>query len=410
VALYGDLSTVSLPDLMRWASRNEKTGVLVIERNAICRQVEFRKGWVGSCTSNDPSARLGQFLLSRDKLNEVQLRHLLTLQQATGKRLGLLMVEMEFLTRAELARVVATKAQETIHSLFDWEDAFFRFDEGASLDPDQIEVSLSVEDLIAEGETRREQLVQIRQAFESSGVVLARTDSEVPERILSSPMMRRILDSVDGERTIAEVLLQTRASDFPVVQFLHLLFDRGMLEIREARPISPDSPTLLDTRGHPTAATLDAPLVPGEVDRALLNMEPPIESDVVSRLDQEIDTARELMDQQFFDQAVALLRSTCRDHSTDYARRLLTKAESALVISLREDGEFISKAPALRHDRRSLSERDSTPEESFLLGLVDGKTDVQSILALAPMREIDVFLGLRRMMQKNMIELVEPAG
>ena len=115
------------------------------------------------------------------------------------------------------------------------------------------------------------------------------------------------------------------------------------------------------------------------------------------------------MKQQSFDQAVELLRSTCRDYSTDYARRLLLEAERALVDSIYEDGDFILKAPALLHDRKSLSERNSGPGESFLLGLVDGTTDVQSILSLAPMREIDVFLGLRRMMQKKLIELVEPA-
>jgi hypothetical protein len=409
VSFYGDLRTVSLTDLMRWASKNKKTGVLVIERNAICRQVEFRKGWVGSCSSNDPAARLGQFLLSRDRLTEIQLQSVLTLQRVTNKRLGLLLVEMNFITRADLACVVASKAQETIHSLFDWDDAFFRFDEGATLDPDQIEVNLSVEDLIAEGEKRCEQLDRIRRAFESSGVVLARTELEVPEKILSSRMMHRILDTVDGRRTIAEVLLQTRASDFPVVQFLHLLFERGMLAIQEVRAVSPDSPTLLDTRGHPSVASLDAPLVPGEVDRALLNMEPPNNGDIIGLLDEAIDRARQLIEQRSFDQAVELLRSTCREHSTDYARRLLLKAEAALVTSIREDGDFIKKAPALLHDRQSLSERHTAPEESFLLGLVDGATDVQSILSLAPMREIDVLLGLRRMMQKNLIELIEPS-
>ena len=409
MSFYGDLRTVALTDLMRWASKNQKTGVLVIERNAICRRVEFRKGWVGSCSSNDPSARLGQFLLSREELTEIQLQHVLTLQRVTHKRLGLLLVEMNFVTRADLAKLVAFKAKETIHSLFDWDDAFFRFDEGAILDPDQIEVNLSVEDLIAEGEKRCEQVTQIRRAFESSGVVLARTGLEVPQKILSSRMMRRILDAVDGRRTIADVLLQTRASDFPVVQFLHLLFERGMLAIQETRPVSPDSPTLLDTRSNPTVTSIDAPLVSDEVDRALREMEPPTGLGVIGSLDQEIDAARQLMKQQSFDQAVELLRSTCRDYSTDYARRLLLEAERALVDSIYEDGDFILKAPALLHDRKSLSERNSGPEESFLLGLVDGTTDVQSILSLAPMREIDVFLGLRRMMQKNLIELVEPA-
>jgi len=68
--LYGDLRTLSLEDLLRWAAANQKTGVLEVGRNAIYKWVEFRKGWVGSCSSNEPSSLLGQFLLSRGKINE----------------------------------------------------------------------------------------------------------------------------------------------------------------------------------------------------------------------------------------------------------------------------------------------------------------------------------------------------
>jgi len=52
--LYGDLRTLSLEDLLRWPAANQKTGVLEVGRNAIYKWVEVRKGWVGSCSSNEP--------------------------------------------------------------------------------------------------------------------------------------------------------------------------------------------------------------------------------------------------------------------------------------------------------------------------------------------------------------------
>jgi hypothetical protein len=406
---YGDLRTVSLPDLLRWASKNEKTGVLEVERNAISRRIEFRKGWVGSCYSNDPSARLGQSLLSRGRLTETQLHHLLTLQRATHKRLGLLMVELSILTRAELASLVSSKAQETIHSLFDWDDAFFRFDDGATLDPDQIEVNLSVEDLIAEGEKRCLKLDEIREVFESSGVVLARTEVEIPNEILDSRMTRNVLESIDGQRTIAEILLHTRASEFRVLHFLYRLFERGLLTRVEVRTIVPDYTTLLDCRKDLSVSPLHAPLAPGEVDQALAQMDPPDPPGEGPGLDMDIDTALKLMEQQEHESAIELLRSTCREHATDYVRRLLLRAETSFVTSVREDEEFVSKVPVLLQDRHVLLERHPAPEESFLLTLVDGTTDVQSILWLAPLREVDVFLGLKRMARKNMIDLAAPA-
>jgi hypothetical protein len=406
--VYGDLRTVSLSDLLRWASRNEKTGVLEVERNAISRRVEFRKGWVGSCSSNDPSARLGQYLLSRGRVNETQLHHLLMLQRVTEKRLGLLLVDMNILTRSELATVVASKAQEIIRGLFDWDDAFFRFDDGATLDPDQIEVNLSVEELITEGEKRRDTLREIRGAFESSGTVLERTDLEVPEEILESRMMRRVLDAIDGRRTVAEILLHTRASEFLVLSFLHQLFVRGMVTVRDVRPIPTDHTSLLDRDGHTTDSPLRSPLAPGEIDRALANMDLATGMIDGPDLDLEIDTAQKLIEQEEYEAAIELLRWTCREHATDYVRRLLSRAETSFVQSVRADDAFVSKIPVLLKDRQLLLEQQPSPEESFLLTLIDGTTDVQSILWLAPLREVDVFIGLRRMVRKNLIELAAP--
>ena len=409
--IYGDLRTVSLTDLLRWVSQNEKTGVLEVERNAICRRVEFRKGWIGSCSSNHPSAMLGQFLLARGRLNEIQLQNLLVLQKAVRKRLGLLVVEMGFLSRAELAAEVSINAQQTIHSLFDWDNAFFRFDDGATLDPDQIEVNLSVEDMIAEGSKRREKLARIRESLESSGVVLARTDREIPPSLLESRATVRILEAVDGHRTIAEILLHTRSSEFLVLQLLCGLLDQGLLRAVDVnRAVSQDHPTLLDTgRASAIASSMDAPLAPNEVDRALGAL-PVDDGGGRSPLDVQIEAATRLLERREYEPAVELLRVTCREHATDYVRRLLVRAEVGFVESLKTNGGFSSKRPVLLRDRKLVRDDEATPEESFLLSMIDGTTDVQSILLLAPLREVDTLMALRRMVRKHMINLAEPVA
>jgi hypothetical protein len=410
MSVYGDLRTLSLTDLLRWASSADKTGVLELERNGVSRSIEFRAGHVGSCSSNHPSSRLGQFLLSRERINEIQLQHLLTLQASTGKRLGLLLVELGLLSRSQLASEVASKAQETIYGLFDWDDAFFRFDDGATLDPDQIEVNLSVDKLIADGQTRTEQLARIREAFESSGVVLGRTGGEIPEELLERTLTRRTLDAIDGRRTIAEVLLHTRASEFVVLYFLHRLHERGLLEIREVRPLPVERPTLLDTAVRKRE---DSPLT--LIDEADLESEAIADASTESgtgtdtAVDLAIEKATRLIGQRDYETAVEVLRTSCREHSTDYARRLLLKAESSLVSQVWQDASFSSKFPVMLRDKDQLLAEEPAPDESFLLSLIDGITDLQAILWLAPMREVDVIIALQRMIRKGMIELAEPA-
>ncbi len=403
MSFYGDLRTVKLVDVLRWASDNEKTGVLEVERNAISRRVEFRKGWVGSCSSNDPASRLGQFLLSRSKLDEIQLQHLLTLQRVTSKRLGLLLVEMKVLSRADLTAEVTAKAQETIYGLFDFDDAVFRFDEGAILDPDQIEVNLSVEELIVEGEKRAAQLHKIRDAFESSGVVLDRTESEIPSEILERPLTRRVFDSIDGQRTIAEILLHMRTSEFLVLHFLARLHDRGLLKISEVRAVPEGSGNLLDIGRRLDARGQDEDWL------SFCDLDAEAAEAGQDNLDETLKRAGLLLEREEFETALEILRESYREHGDDYSRRLLVKAEFGFLESTKHDG-LVSTVPVLLQDRHALLDKSPSAEESFLLSLIDGTTDVQSILWLAPLREIDALIALRRMADKQMIELAAPSA
>jgi hypothetical protein len=418
--VLGDLNTMALPDLLQWASMSQKSGVLELERNKVTRRIEFRKGWIRACSSDDPRSLLGQFLLSRGKITQVQLRDALARQETTGKHLGMIFLEMGALTQAELTRQVAAKAEETIQGLFDWEGAVFRFHEGATLEPNQIEVNLSVRDILFRGLQHHDELNEIRKAFKSSGIVLRRSGRAVPGELLEKPIARRIFESIDGNRTLAEILLHAHASEFLVIKLLYRLYRKGLLTITGERPVSADSPTLLDGLDQVRPVVPPFEIVPDPTDpanwrdrqpRHAVSAPNPVPATAESanrELDTEVEVAMRLTSRGEFEAALELLNASYRAYPGEtYLRRLISKAEAAYVEGVRRSELSGEKIPVMQRPAAELRENLGS-EESFLVSLIDGVTDIKGILWVAPMREVDGLRSLRKMLEKGLIRLDPP--
>lgn len=406
MAIHGDLRTMDLCDLLQWASLNEKTGVLEIEHHKICRRIEFRKGWIGACSSDDPPSLLGQFLLSRGHIDEDCLREALSRQEVSGENLGVILVRMGVLTRSDLSKQVTKKAEETIYGLFDWDDAVFRFHDGATLDPDQMEVNVSVKEILFKGIQRQDELKRIRSLFPSAGIVLRRTSLAPPGKLLDRAVAGRIYRSIDGERTLAEVLLHAHASEFLVLKLIFRLHQLGLVEIDGERPVSPETTTLLDPRKRTRWNTDDTP----EIDEARPAVGAPEPSadreEIIAELDAEIDVARRLVERGEFGAALELLNASYRANpSQPGLRRMIGRAESSYAELLRSHRLGPDRVPYRLEcaDNAVLEVLD--PEARFLLSTIDGVTNIKSILWLVPMREIDALETLQRLIDRGLIGL-----
>ena len=151
--LYGTLKTMPLPDLLQWLGSARKTGTLQVESNRVQKWILLKDGQVLGCSSDDPPERLGQFLLSRGKITEDQLRIALAAQEGAKRHLGKICVEMGAISLDELSTLLEAKAEETIYSLFDWKDAVFRFHEELTDHSNIFPVNLRVEDIDRESWT-----------------------------------------------------------------------------------------------------------------------------------------------------------------------------------------------------------------------------------------------------------------
>lgn len=413
MGVFGNLSTMTLPDLLKWAKTNNVSGVLELERNRIRRSVAFELGEIVACSSDDPPARLGQMLFSSGAISSEQLRDALASHANSGKYLGEVLVEMQALTEEELNAQLDSKARETICGLFEWPDGIFRFRDGDTLGCGRINTKMGVETILLNGLKRLEELDRIRETFGNSGIVLERTDNELPEIVAHNPLSRRISDSVDGKRALGEVLLHAHAPEFPVLSFLYQLYRKQNLKIVDELPVAADSPSLLDepvavpdaqliqhdgaTTETEAAATLDNSFE--LVDAATQHQEQP-------KLEAEIEVGQRLLDNGEYDAALEMLNACYRNRPDDVAvQRLIQRAEAAYKAHLNQMDLDLEYVPVLLDAAHELAPGALSSELLYLFSLFTGENDIRSILWLAPMREIDVLKALNKMREMNIIEI-----
>jgi hypothetical protein len=277
--LFGTLSTMPLTDLLQWLASARLTGTLQIERNKVSKSIVFHDGQVIGCSSDDPPERLGQFLIARGKISEEQLCHALTIQESSGRHLGMTLVEMGALSPDELSEHLEAKAEETIFSLFGWDDAVFRFQQGTRDEANVFPISLRVEDVLLRGLKRYDEIQRIREVLYDTRLVLRRTAKAPPQGLLERPMARALYESVDGDRTVDQILLHVHGSEYVVTKFLFELYQNGFVEIVGVKKIEPVA-TRTDPAGpeSSTAGVEAAPDLPDFSDLTPPDIEEPAES------------------------------------------------------------------------------------------------------------------------------------
>ncbi len=418
MALHGSLASMPLTDLLQWLSTARKSGTLSVTRNRVAKRIILREGLVIACSSDDPPELLGHFLVSHGKITEDTLRLALSRQRESREHLGKILVDMKAITGDDLIRHLAAKAEETIFSLFDWEEAEFRFDENEAPDPNIFPVSLKVEEILLRGLKRFDEMKRIRSVFNDPGIVLRRVpDRRPPPEVFQNRMARRIYEAINGERTVAGILLHAHGSEFLVKRFLFELFRTGFLEIEEVRPLAGDTPNAVagETGARGTAPEEPAPPAEGSSGAASAGAAAsvavaPAPSPARSAAEGKMEAASALMARGDFDGALDLLNAQSRERPQDEAlRKLVAEAEAAFVEKAYRYYLPAEKVLVLQRAAESLTSEDLSPVEFFLLSRVDGTWDVKSIIQITPIREVDALRTLKRMREKGIIALRDPA-
>ena len=230
--LEGSLDAFSLPDIFQLLSFTKKSGGLHLAHDRADGVVYFAAGQVTGASADSSRQPLARRIVGSGAVSDEALVAAVE-AVASGEGVGVVRALLDAgAVDADLLRQAAREqATDAIFDLLRWRDGDFAFvlDEA---NPDEVGVSVSVEDVLADAEARRTTWESVSQVVPSPQAVLV-----MPVVLATEPAVSReewsLLALVDGRRTVSELVDLTGSGQYAVVSTLVSLVQRGLLEVRE---------------------------------------------------------------------------------------------------------------------------------------------------------------------------------
>jgi len=375
MSLQGDFATMPLPDLLQWLAISQKTGILLLQRREIIKEIYFRIGKIVASASNDPREYFGQFLLSHGKIGEDDLMRAFQKQGETGIKLGRILVMEGTLQEDEVQRFLRIKAEETIYDLFLWEEGTFKFFNDAPAQETHVAIEMDVTSIMMEGTRRSDEWARIRNVFPSSETVIKVVPDSLTRSILSDPLYNRMIQLLEIPRRISDLCLMFHASDFAVSKTLYDMYRMGIMEVLDVPPPPKPSEFLLEEQARALANNGLKLFNAGDYEEA-------------------IETFKQVLILQ-------------PDHAL--ARSMTDRAYKEIKASLVTDEFSIEHLPYLRRSLGDLNELSFTPQENYVLSRINGTTSVQSIIRISPIQEIQALMIFKKLAKEGLIAFLPPA-
>lgn len=372
MSISGNLKTMAPSDLLQWLSLARKTGTLIVRSGATEKRIFFQEGRIISSASNDPREHLGQFLMSHGFLSEAELKKAMEVQQQSKILIGKILVMINVIEQEDLIRLMRLKAEEGIYEVFLWQEGDFRFIDDELPSMEMVPLQIDVAGIIMEGSRRIDEWSRIREVIPDS---LAVPVIERPVDLsLLSEAERTIVRAINAQRTIGEIVLESRSSPFTVSKTVYELMKDGSVRLEQkVEPERTPADHFIEADGEVAALVARAQL-------ALQRSE--------------------------YEKALRLLKAA-QNLEPDNARvrAALRGAETLIVSELKKEGIAESKVPKVAKSFEEISTMNFSPNEGFILSRINGVWNIDSIIKISPMRHGDALLIFHKLYRDGVIEL-----
>ncbi|MCU1227329.1 MAG: hypothetical protein JWO97_213 [Acidobacteria bacterium] len=382
MGVSGNLKTMLPGDLLQWLSLGQKSGTLVVKNKLVEKKIFFRNGRVISSASNDPREYLGQFLMSHGFLSEPELKKAMEVQQQSGILLGKILVMIDVISEKDLTRLMRLKAEEEIYDIFLWREGEFHFIDDQLPTMEMIPLQVDVTGIIMEGTRRFDEWLRIRELIPNEmlvPVLVKPVDDAVAEHLELDDASRTVIAAVDGKRTIADIILESRSSSFRVSETLASVAREGYIRLTD-----------------PTAQR--AALVAAEAQAMAAS-----DDDEIAGM---LQRAQNALRAKEFEKAQRLLKAAQNlDPGHPRVSAAIKGSETVILAELRNAGLMDSKVPRVAKTFEEITEMNFTPNEGFILSRVNGQWDIGSLIKISPIREPDAMLIFYKLWRDGIIAL-----
>ena len=127
--IQGDLSAMSVPELLMWISQYQKTGTLEIRTKKSTETMAFENGALIYSSSTNPEGTLGRLLIKSGVVTEEMHKKARELRKTKEIAVAKALLDLEYLTEPQLVRFLRKKAERELFDLCEIVDGQFIFDE-----------------------------------------------------------------------------------------------------------------------------------------------------------------------------------------------------------------------------------------------------------------------------------------
>jgi hypothetical protein len=229
--LSGDVKTFSLSAIVRMIYEEQKTGLLTVtEVNRDCR-IYFRRGKIMSVIGNrDKELRLGVLLRANNLISEEKLEDMLAVAKAMEKPLGVVLVERDYISSEDLAKILNLQFKEVVSPILSWDKARFTYRDGLDGNVQDVGCEVDPVRIIHEAKKREE----FKGIIPNDQVVFRINPGAETSKSVHAPRELRILLLLDGKRSVAQIIKETGYSRLAVYRSLASLYAQNAVVRKDA--------------------------------------------------------------------------------------------------------------------------------------------------------------------------------
>ncbi|HEU0131432.1 MAG TPA: DUF4388 domain-containing protein [Mycobacteriales bacterium] len=232
MTLEGSLDAFSLPDIFQLLSFTKKTGALRITGPAAQGVVHFATGSVTGAASDVHRQALARRLVGAGLLDDAQLAQAIeAVANDPALGIGKAAHDAGLVDDGVLHEHVVEQATDAVFDLLRWTRGDFAFVSNEP-NPDDLGVSLNVEEVITEGRRRLEEWESLTKAVPAPDAVVSVVLKPASDDTAVTADEWSVLALADGRRTVADLVRLTGRGEFATVKTLAGLVDRRLVAVR----------------------------------------------------------------------------------------------------------------------------------------------------------------------------------
>ena len=242
MALMGDLSDLSLPDLLYIFNLRGMTGRLTLQSGNDDALLYFQRGKLVHVTSSKISQHLGQLLVRLGKITMEQLGSALAMQASThaNQALGAILIDQGWISADDLNTVLTYQAEEVLYRVLSWTEGSFSF---AGVETGALRLplrDLNVEKIILEATRRVDEWSMIRARISSLDCSVTLLDSPTTKELADRLSLKHrivIASIVEGAATLRQIAANTALDGDDIIRIAYELANYEILLITP--PLAP---------------------------------------------------------------------------------------------------------------------------------------------------------------------------